>query len=70
LNCKEWGTLPEAGGYLDQPARMMAEMEQAYRAWSRLSEYKRMQKQGGEIFTKWQKENYDIIDLVRELTKE
>jgi len=70
LNCKEWDTLPEAGGYLNQPARLMAEMEQAYRAWSRLTEYKRMQKTGGDRWQQWQKDNYDVVDMVRNLIKD
>jgi hypothetical protein len=70
LRCQEWNTLPEAGGYNDQPANEMLQMEICLNAYRRLSEYKNMSKQGGDAWVKWQLANHEIVDMVFQLAKE
>jgi hypothetical protein len=70
ISCKEWGTLPEAGGYMDQPVRLMNEMETAWRAYNNMMDFRTMQKKGGDAWQKWQAEHYGIIKAIAEITKD
>ena len=62
--CRRWGTLPAAGGWLDQPAKLFTQADYALRIYDMLAEYERMRKIGGADFIKWQKENKGVVQLV------
>jgi len=46
LRCKQWGTLPEPGGLLDQPAGLIAKMTHAVNVYENWSAYLRAERSG------------------------
>jgi len=69
IDCKNWNTLPLAGGWLDQPAAMTNRMKVAYRLYNGFVEYRKFRKTGGESWVTWQKENKNLIDMIASLAK-
>jgi hypothetical protein len=73
FKCRNWNTLPQAGGYLDQPARLMNEMEASLNVYTRLKEYydteKRL-KADPIKWHEWQKDNMELVQAIIKLEKE
>lgn len=72
LICKRWGTLPKAGGWLDQPARLSLQMDyskQMYDAFMAYEEARKAYIGKSKEWTAWQKKNKEIIELVAKATK-
>lgn len=69
MDCKEWNTLPLAGGWLDQPAALTSRMKVAYKLYNGFTEYKSFRKIGGETWVTWQKENKHLLEMIASLAK-
>ena len=67
LQCKGWGTLPRAGGYYDQPAKLMHWMTQLLNVWHSTRAWK--SSNDWAKFVRERPEDWEIVSWLIQLEK-
>lgn len=67
LQCKGWGTLPQAGGYFDQPAKLMRWMTHLLNVWNATRAW--VTSNDWAKFVRNNPDEWDIVSWVIELEK-
>lgn len=68
LQCKGWGTLPRAGGYYDQPAKLMHWMTHLVNIWHATNAW--LSSKDWAKFVRDHPEDWEIVSWLIQLEKE